>query len=176
MATYVQIGSTVTVGAGGAASIDFTAIPSTYTDLLLKFSLRNSAANGYDNVLVSFNGTPSGNSYSGRMVGDYISAVISQSSSSANAFNFIYSDGANATASTFSNGELYVPNYAGSTNKSISADSVTESNSGSAFTSTRVLGAGLWSNTAAITSVYLTPSTGSFVQYSTATLYGISKS
>ena len=37
--TYTLI-SSVTVGAGGASSIDFTSIPATYTDLLVKFSLR----------------------------------------------------------------------------------------------------------------------------------------
>jgi hypothetical protein len=34
MATFTQIGSAVVVGSGGAAAIDFTSIPSTYTDLL----------------------------------------------------------------------------------------------------------------------------------------------
>ena len=33
--TYVAI-ATVTVGSGGAASIDFTSIPATYTDLVVK--------------------------------------------------------------------------------------------------------------------------------------------
>ena len=40
MATYTLI-SSVTVGAGGASSIDFTSIPSTYTDLLVKISARS---------------------------------------------------------------------------------------------------------------------------------------
>jgi hypothetical protein len=38
------------------------------------------------------------------------------------------------------------------------------------------LSAALWSNSAAITSVKLIPNAGTFVQYSTATLYGINKS
>jgi hypothetical protein len=38
--TYIQIGSTVTVGAGGSTTITFSSIPATYTDLILKFSLR----------------------------------------------------------------------------------------------------------------------------------------
>ena len=173
--TYTLIDK-ATVGSGGAASINFTSIPATYTDLIIKFSLRNSAANGYDGVLLSFNGTPSGTSYSGRNVTDYVSAVISQSSNSATAFNYFYSSGALSTANTFSNGELYIPNYTASQNKSISADSVAEDNSGTAFMSTRGLGAGLWSNTAVISSIYLTAGSGSFVQHSTAYLYGIKNS
>jgi hypothetical protein len=78
--------------------------------------------------------------------------------------------GSSATASTFGSGLIYIPNYAGSTNKSYLTDWVTENNATAAYAG---FTAGLLSNTAAITDVTLT---GSFVQYSTATLYGISKS
>ena len=40
MAVTHNLISTITVGSGGAASIDFTSIPQTYTDLLVKISLR----------------------------------------------------------------------------------------------------------------------------------------
>ena len=80
--------------------------------------------------------------------------------------------GSTATSNTFGNSELYIPNYAGSTNKSSSADAVAESNTTTVFA---YLNAALWSSTAAITSITLTPDAGgaNFVQYSTATLYGI---
>jgi hypothetical protein len=39
--------------------------------------------------------------------------------------------GANSTASTFSNGEVYFPNYTSSNNKSFSADAVSEKNASS---------------------------------------------
>jgi len=74
------------------------------------------------------------------------------------------------TASTFASGEMYIPNYAGSNSKSFSADSVQETNASLAYS---YLMAGLWSNSSAITSIALTPFTGNFAQYSTATLYGI---
>jgi hypothetical protein len=38
--TYEAI-ATVTVGSGGATDIEFTSIPGTYTDLLIKSSLRS---------------------------------------------------------------------------------------------------------------------------------------
>jgi hypothetical protein len=41
--TYTAI-KTVTVGSGGAANIDFTSIPQTYTDLVLKVSARMNRA------------------------------------------------------------------------------------------------------------------------------------
>ena len=54
MATYIQIGSTVTVGAGGAANITFSSIPSTYTDLKLVWSARSArtAVNTDDMIIL----------------------------------------------------------------------------------------------------------------------------
>ena len=40
MATFTKIAS-ATVGSGGASSIEFTSIPSTYTDLVIKLSMRS---------------------------------------------------------------------------------------------------------------------------------------
>ena len=58
--TFTQIGSAQVVGSGGAATIDFTSIPSTYTDLVLKVSLRSSASGEYINNRITFNGSTSG--------------------------------------------------------------------------------------------------------------------
>jgi hypothetical protein len=44
MANTYEIISSVTVGAGGAAYIEFTNIPQTYTDLNLVFSGRNTSS------------------------------------------------------------------------------------------------------------------------------------
>jgi hypothetical protein len=76
------------------------------------------------------------------------------------------------TANTFGNGEIYIPNYAGSTQKSVSADAVAENNSATYIYS--ALNAGLWTGTAAITSIKLLIPSYNFVQYSTAYLYGVS--
>jgi hypothetical protein len=164
--TFIKIAS-VTVGSGGASSIDFTSIPSTYTDLVIKISSRANV----DTVssLISFNGVTT--NLSVRNLYGTGSATGSTSFSDARLYGNINSSV--RTASTFANGEIYIPNYAGSANKSISADAVEENNGTTAFAG---LSAALWSNTAAITSITLTPQTGSYVQYSTATLYGIKNS
>lgn len=157
----------VTVGAGGAASIDFTSIPGTYTDLMIQFSLRssNSAATGPGYLTINGAST----NRSGRLL--YGSGSSTGSSTLTDHFLFDI-DGSTATASTFTNSTLYIPNYAGSTNKSISGDSVNENN---ATAANQYLFAGLWSNTAAITSLSLLSIGYNLVQYSTATLYGITK-
>ena len=166
MATYIQIGS-VTVGSGGASTIDFTSIPSTYTDLLLNFSTRCSQ-NGTFGIRVAFN-TSAAN-----FTGLYIQGNGASASSGSAPQLVGVSPGSAITANTFNSGYLYIPNYASSNNKSFSADDALENNATTAYIT---LDAGLWSQTAAINAIKLTPDSAStFVQYSTATLYGISKS
>lgn len=169
--TYVKIAS-VTVGAGGAANIEFTSIPATYDDLVVKFSTRDSNNSTSQNINITFNGT-GGTAYSERLLFGSGSAAQSFSASSAAFINYQYSTGALATASTFSNGEIYIPNYLASTNKSVSVDSVIENN---ATATAMGLNAGLFSNSSAITSIKLASPSGTFAQHSTATLYGIKKS
>jgi hypothetical protein len=80
----------------------------------------------------------------------------------------------NVAANTFGNTCVYIPNYAGSTNKSVSIDNVTEANATLAFAE---LVAGLWSVTSAITSVKVTSQNSeNLKQYSTAYLYGVKSS
>jgi hypothetical protein len=169
--TFVKIAS-VTVGSGGASSIDFTSIPGTYTDLCLKLSARGSDANNWVNNRVTFNGSTSG--YSSKLLYGTGSAAASANNSVTDAVDYSgYGTGSIATSSTFGNTEIYIPNYAGSNNKSLSIDGVSENNATAAIAA---LTAGLWSNSTAINRVTLTPSTGTFVQYTTAVLYGIKNS
>lgn len=170
MATFTQIGSGVVVGGAGAATIAFSSIPSTYTDLVIKVSVRGDATFATQQMYLTFNGTTSG--YTARQVyGDGSSATSATLSNSGAAISIVNTNTSVSTANTFSSSEIYVRNYAGSNYKSVSADSVTENNATAALAG---LTAGLWSNTAAITTVTLTPQSGNFVQYSTAYLYGVS--
>jgi hypothetical protein len=163
--TYVQIGSTVTVGSGGAANIEFTSIPATFTDLCVKISARTDV-NGFRDLLISFNSNTA--SFTNKSLEGNGSAASSQST--ARYLGTV--GGTNLTSSTFINSEAYITNYAGSANKSFSADTVGETNATTIYST---LSANLWSNSAAITAIGIAPSSGNFVQYSTATLYGIKK-
>lgn len=169
--TFTQIGSTVTVGSGGAASISFSSIPATYTDLKIVVSARVDSAAVYDNLKVSINGSSSA-IYSDKLVYGNGTAAASAGNSTSTYEPFFYSVNSTATASVFSNGEIYFPNYTSANYKSYSIDCVTENNATSSVTA---LAAALWSSTAAITSVTFTPASGNLVQYSTASLYGILK-
>jgi hypothetical protein len=170
--TFKKIASVV-VGSGGASSIDFTSIPSTYTDLQLVLSARSVNNATTDNLKLTFNSNTSNNYTRTEIEGDGTSAA-SYSETTTSGFLYIYITGATNTASTFSNGQIYIPNYVGSNNKSFSVDNVTERN---ATSIQMCLMAGRLANTSAITSISLvSQSSSNLVQYSSATLYGIKNS
>jgi hypothetical protein len=149
-------------------SIEFSSIPATYTDLVCVLSTRTANAAIGEVINILFNGSSS--NISARLLyGAGSGSPVSSTSTS----NMGFTSGADATASTFGNAIIYIPNYAGSTNKSFSADSVSENNATTAY---QVLIAGLWSQTTAINSLTFDPgNNANFVQYSSATLYGILK-
>jgi hypothetical protein len=165
MATYIQIGSTVTVGVGGAATIAFTSIPATYTDLKILISARNTGSSS-DQIWITLNSSTTG--FSNKLL--YGSGTAALSGSVARYISNLSMN--NYTVNTFGSTEAYFSNYSGSDYKSVSSDIVNENNASLSYA---VLSALLWSNTAAITSITLTPEIGTFAQHSTATLYGIKK-
>ena len=174
MPTFTQIGSAVTVGSGGAASIDFTSIPSTYTDLVLKISARSNrtGSNYTDDLILQFNGDTATN-YNAKVIYGGNGSTGSFSGSGVTGTYGGYAVGTDGTANTFGNSEVYIPNYAGSTAKSLSADGVAESNSSTGVYLDLI--AGYWSGTAAINAIKIKPANGTtLLQYSTAYLYGVS--
>jgi hypothetical protein len=170
--TYVKIAS-VSVGILGAASIDFTSIPATYTDLIVKITTRN-VTSGISAFRMGFNGSTAANYNYKQLQGSGSAASSGGGSSAISTANEVgLSDGNTSTASTFSSNEIYISNYASSTGKSWSSDGVEEENATAAYSR---LTAGYWTLTNAITSITFTADSGNFAQYSTATLYGILKS
>jgi hypothetical protein len=158
----MQLISSVSVGAGGAATIDFSSIPGTFTDLMLVLSARATSTTA--TVTVAFNGSSS--SFTNRYIQANGSGVSSTTGTTLVGNASVNTD----TASTFGSLAILIPNYAGSVNKFFSVEAVSENNSGTAFTQ---LFAGVWANSAAITQVTL--SLPNFAQHSNAYLYGILK-
>ena len=147
-----------------AASVTFANIPQTgYTDLKVVATAR-ATTGGVGGVRVNFNGVAT-NLSERQLEGNGASA----SSSSTSIGYAIVANGSTDTANTFSNCEIYIPNYTSSNNKSWSADYVSENNATTAYAG---LTAGLWSQTAAITSVTLVM-TNPFAANSTFSLYGL---
>jgi hypothetical protein len=164
--TYTLI-SSVTVSSA-TNTISFTSIPQTYTDLLFKISGRFSIDTA--SAFLRYNGTTT-NGTSIFLEGSGSSA----SSSTDGSYQYGPIHGvvnSTKTANTFGNAEIYIPNYTSSNYKSSSSDGVTENNGAA---TTMALGANLWSDTAAITSIEIVgAASADFVEHSTAYLYGIS--
>lgn len=159
-----------------ASTVTFSNIPQGYKDLKVVYSARSSSTSGYaETVNLKFNssstsdytwrglyavtGTPGSDNSGGSVAQIRVGNVPS----------------ANLTANTFSNNEIYIPNYTSGNFKSLSVDVVSEVNGSANFTYTLQFVAGLRSNTEAITSIGLSLDTGStsFLANSTFTLYGI---
>jgi hypothetical protein len=183
MAVTYELIETVTVGSGGAAIIEFTSIPATYTDLLLAGSVRSTSTTSntgeYDVMVYRFNATTSG--YTARALEGSGSSVASSTQTTATGsgggtYGRMSDAGINNSlsgTSIFSSFNFYVPNYAGSTNKSWSFEYVAERNVTASYMG---MVAGLWSNTAAITSISLGLIVANYAQYSSVSLYGIKNS
>jgi hypothetical protein len=150
--------------ATAAASIEFTSIPQTFTDLVLLISARNDTSNAVAG-LISFNGNTA--NFSSRFL-----TSDGSSASSGTFARFACSFQDDNTANTFNNGALYIPNYSGATHKSYSSDQATENN---ATGNNMGIIAGLWANTAAITSLAISPASGNLRIGSTISLYGVLK-
>jgi hypothetical protein len=154
-----------------AASVTFANIPqSGYTDLKIVISSRTNRANAVDSLGFYFNGDATVARYSGRVLYGTGSSAASNAPSPVND-ETMFTAGNSATASTFGNSELYIPNYTSSNQKSASVDSVGENN---ATTARMNISAILYDQTTAISSVTFIPITGTTIlEGSTFSLYGI---
>jgi hypothetical protein len=173
MATTYELIASTTLGSN-AASVTFGSggtIPQTYTDLLIVASSRGATTG----IGIRFNGDTGSNYSWRRLNGNGTLAASDSNTTYGGAYNtFVYTmqSQTSYTASTFGSTEIYIPNYASSNNKSVSTSSCAENN---ATQTIQGATAGLWSNTAAITSATLVCDGGDFVTGSSFYLYGIKK-
>lgn len=145
-----------------AASVTFSNIPQNFTDLVVKVSAR---AVGVDNQL-TFNGSTT--SHTSRYL--FSSGTATSSGYDANNIQLQGTSQTSFAANAFGSIDIYIPNYTASSNKSISVESVTGNNTTESY---QYFGAGIWSSSAAITSMTITNSSGNYTQHSTFQLYGI---
>ena len=168
MAANMVLLEKITVGAAGASSVVFNSIPQTgYTDLIVKYTGRANDNGISDGFSIQFNGTTTG--YTGKNIGADGASVTSASGTGD---RWLGINGEGSTASTFTNGEVYIPNSTSSNYKSYFVDYSIENNTTTNF---MAMGAVLWSNTAAITSITLVDSGKTLLRYSTFYLYGVAK-
>ena len=165
-ATYTLISSNVLTTT--AASITFSSIPATYTDLVLKCSTRLTGTSG-TTLSLQLNSDTTANKSFTQIRGDGATAASNRSTAETN-FYIGFQNSSSTTANTFTNAEVYIPNYAGSVNKVASSFSAQESNATTAYLYAT---ANLWSATTVISGLTIT-SAGTFAIDSSFYLYGIS--
>lgn len=163
---YTYIGSVIV--SGTAASMSFTSIAATYTDLYVRFASKiNGSATQY--VMIRFNGDTTTTYQSGEVC--WGGANLNNSYT-----GLAYIIGGRSTASTvaqtIATGEFIVADYANTSFDKMVFGHLEQAGEA------RVAGpifwdiSGKWNNTAAINAVSLTPFSGSFVTGSYAYLYG----
>ena len=132
------------------ASVVFSSIPQGYTDLMVKVSAADSSGNQTIHFIIN---NDSASNYSERILRAYAAAnVMSQVSlSRANIFSYSMGDTPTVGAKIYNNMEIYIPNYTSANYKSISVDGAVDSNTSTVNEASLI--AGLWSSTAAITSL-----------------------
>jgi len=163
--------ATVTVGAGGTASVSFTSIPSTFAHLQIRaLSRSDRASTAGDGMIVRFN-SDSGSNY---------------------AYHYLQGDGASATAGADTSQTSMIIPRSGSANQTAGIFGVTvldllDYTNTNKYKTIRTLGgndangsgivalfSGLWQNTNAVTSITIDQQNGSnFQEYSHFALYGL---
>lgn len=153
------------------ATISFTSIPQDATDLVILASLRDSTSSGFGNdVNIRLNGNSTG--YTFRTLWGN-GTTFGRAGAGSSSFYATFSSQPNsATSNTFSNIYAYIPNYAGSQNKTALIDAVAENNASGAYLT---INANHWANTSAITSIAIGVDGQNLLSGSTASLYKITK-
>lgn len=161
--------STTTVGAGGSSFVEFTSIPNTYKHLQVRMLTRGSISATGTNVNVQFN-SDTGNNYITHWLDGNGTTALGENSGTTNLIYLGYGSGANASANVFGSSVWDILDYT-NTNKATTCRSLCGfDNNGSGFVA---LISGLWTSTAAVTSLKISPNSGTFSQYSSFALYGI---
>ena len=165
--TYTLIASNTL--SSSAASVTFSAIPNTFTDLVVKFSSRGDSAPHVIRLVLNSTGNGSQTYLYGN--GSSPTSARDVATSGTNLYDVNTSG---STANTFTSGEVYIPSYTSSQNKPLSVIHAQENNSTTAYIYAT---AALKSSTAVVSSIIFQTVYGeNFVSGSSFFLYGIKNS
>ena len=159
--------ATVSVGSGGASSIEFTSIPGTYQHLQIRLTARTTrTASELDGMNIRFN-SDSGGNYSQHWVqgNGAAAAAAGYASQTRGWLGYFGTNGGQIGC-----GVVDILDYAStSKNKTVRTVSGTDANGSGMVT----IDSSAWFNTSAITSILIYPDYNPFAQHSTAALYGL---
>jgi hypothetical protein len=169
LSSYSSI-ATQTVGSGGASSITFNSIPSTYTHLQIRMLAR--ATDNNTIVYGRFNG--SGVNYARHNIYANGSSATANATTSTDASFFGTCSPNAVNSSMFGTSIIDILDYANTNkNKTVRSLAGSDHNATAGFDGWFYLQSGLWADTSAINSINLFAGAGSFAQYSSFALYGV---
>ena len=163
-ATSYESIATQSVGAGGASSITFSSIPSTYKHLQIRFIANNASQ---QDIYVRFNSDTGSNYWRHYLYGNGTTAVAAADAAANDKLSLGFTS---TSASIFGNGIMDILDYTNTSKNKTTRSLCGYDANGSGYV---VLFSGLWSSTAAINSITAFPTSGNFNQYSQFALYGI---
>ena len=162
--------ATVSVGSGGAANVEFTSIPATFTHLQIRAILKTttSAAKDYEVIYMRLNGDTGSNYALHQITGNGTTAAAGNGVNQTLMYAVYGSK--SGLADAFGGGIVDILDYK-DTNKYKTLRNLT----GIDMNGMGELGliSGLWRNTNAITSILFYPPANNIAQYSHFALYGI---
>lgn len=169
--TYVPISSTVLGTA--QATITFTSIPSSYTDLKLVVSARTTRASAVDLLNMIFNNDSSALYSQTVLYGNGSASAVTEIGGDTSVY-YQWIDGAISLANVFGSTEIYIPYYTANAFKPFFTVSAQENNDAGATMSTT---SSLYRSATAISSIRLVSHFGeNFIAGSSFYLYGIKNS
>ena len=163
--------ATSTVGAGGATTITFSSIPSSFQHLQIRVLARTNRSGGVDIMSMRMN-SDTGNNYADHLVYGDGASVTTDRNSSYGKINIQRVASDNLSANIFSPFVIDILDYANTNkNKTVRYLGGYDANGSGRM----VFGSGLWQNTSAVTSITLEglEFSSSYNQYSSFALYGI---
>jgi hypothetical protein len=167
-ATYEPLATTTLTGT--QATIDFTSISGSYTDLVISIYCQNAAATtGTRTGLMRLNGDTAANYCYIYLRGDGSTTAVASVTNTSGGIYYAELPRNGNGANVFGFARISLFSYAGSTHKTIVSENSADLN-GSGFV---VRSVGLWKSTSAITSISLIGGSEGFASGTRATLYGI---
>jgi hypothetical protein len=160
--------ATVTVGSGGAANVEFTSIPASFTHLQIRGIIRRTSGS-YDVDTFQFNGDTGTNYSWHNLYADSTSVGANQGANFTSCYGLV-------TLATTSGANIFgavivdILDYA-NTNKyktSRGMAGIEDNSTGYPWNHSSN-----WRNTNAITSIKFTPAAGNYAQYTSFALYGV---
>ena len=170
--TYYEPGSYYSIAtttlSTSTATITFSSIPDTFTHLQIRYIARSDFATTEADFLYSLNSDTTSSNYNyHRLIGNG-TAAYSQSSTSSRIVG--QNTGSSATSGMFAAGVIDILDYALTSKYKTIRNLIGNDRNGGGTTGVY---SNLWRNSAAISSITLTPDSGNWVQYSHFALYGI---